>query len=751
MLLSVSLLAGICLLSGLGPTSPARAVGTLEEIPFPTDEGLGGEPFETAGEAVNSRRTVERADEPGPSDSIDFPDPILRAAVASKIGVSSSHITYRDLLKLQTLTSKGSGITDLTGLEHAQNLSSLYVDNNEIETLEPLSSLTTLRQLTISRNPISDISPLSHIPTINWLEINFTDIDSLEPLSGNTSLRWLQVAYTNITTLAPLANVTSLQQIWFQNTAVSDLSPLAGLSDMLTISAPSARITDLSPLRSLVDLDTVNVNDNHITDISVLESWPNISRVGFNGQTVSGSTAFVPAGAQSYTKQDVADLFSMPFGERQEVVSGAEPTNDGAGASWPDVIEDASTLEVGVSKPIVPGGPAFSADVTFPVERADFTNSALPAAVLGSQYGFTFTTTDGYIDPLVPAALQGFELLSDEVPGLSLSNSGALSGAPTLAGDYPLLVRGTDRHGNTLDREFQLTVDIDRGVAPTIQTASLPAATVGVAYAAQIKAAGTAPMQFAITSGRLPAGLKMTEAGRITGTPSSAGKSPVEVTVKNSAGTDSRTFQVSVSPLPIPCVPARNVAVFADVPVGHKFYTEIDWMHCMKYATGTRQPPAKPLYKPKDKLSREAMAAFIYRLEAPKNYRAPKTSPFADVRAGDPFYKEIAWMWDAKLSTGTQQPHGKPEFRPKERLSREAMAAFIYRLEKPTGYRAPKVSPLADMKPGMKFYTEISWMYDVGLTTGNKVGNTKEYWPKDRLSREAMAAFIHRLVMDYRA
>ncbi|QIK61989.1 hypothetical protein G7068_01280 [Leucobacter viscericola] len=198
------------------------------------------------------------------------------------------------------------------------------------------------------------------------------------------------------------------------------------------------------------------------------------------------------------------------------------------------------------------------------------------------------------------------------------------------------------------------------------------------------------------------------------------------------------------------CTVARKTPVFADTPVSHKFYKEIDWMACMKYSTGWRQPSGKPLYKPADNLERQAMAAFIYRMEAPKNYQAPAVSPFADVKPGDSFYKEIAWMYESKLSTGYREAGGKPTFRPHDSLSREAMAAFIYRLEAPKNYTAPKVSPMADMKPGMSFYKEISWMYSEKLSTGNKVGNTKEYWPKDDLSRQAMAAFIYRLVLDYR-
>ncbi|MCW2289001.1 putative Ig domain-containing protein [Leucobacter luti] len=292
--------------------------------------------------------------------------------------------------------------------------------------------------------------------------------------------------------------------------------------------------------------------------------------------------------------------------------------------------------------------------------------------------------------------------------------------------------------------------------APIITTPSLPNGEVGTPYSATIAATSADSPRLSVSNGALPAGVELNATtGKLSGKPTKAGAFKFEITASDGSGSTAREYVVTIVPAfvtnpPKQCAKPRKSPVFADVALTQKFYTEIDWMHCMKLSTGTRQPPAKPLYKPMDKLSREAMAAFMFRLEAPKNYTAPKVSPFADVKPGDAFYTQIAWMWEAKLSTGTAQASGKPLFKPKESLSREAMAAFIYRLESPKKYTAPKVSPMADMKPGMKFYKEISWMYSEKLTTGNKVGNTKEFWPKNKLSREAMAAFIYRLVTDYR-
>lgn len=119
---------------------------------------------------------------------------------------------------------------------------------------------------------------------------------------------------------------------------------------------------------------------------------------------------------------------------------------------------------------------------------------------------------------------------------------------------------------------------------------------------------------------------------------------------------------------------------FADVKRGDPFYNEIAWMYQKGYSTGIAQPSGKPRYEPKSQVSREAMAAFIYRLNN-ATYQGPATSPFSDMRKGDKFYNEITWMYQQKLSTGIAQPSGKPKYAPKDRVSREAMAAFIYRLK----------------------------------------------------------------------
>ncbi|MDQ0647256.1 hypothetical protein QFZ53_001452 [Microbacterium natoriense] len=467
--LATVITAFVLSMPGLLAVVPAHAEGppALEDIPL----GAESLPSYDRDEGSLETRSIAYRVQPLAADDQELaviPDPALRAAIARVQNVSDpSRLTKRNVRGLQFIDAPDAGITDLTGLEIAENLSLLYVDNNKITSLEPLRGLPELRQITASRNPITDIAPLSTIPGIDFLELNWTNISSLEPLRGNTALWRLQVAYTNITSLEPLSSVGTLTEVYFQNTAVSDLSPLRGLMKLSALSAPSANISDLEPLRGLPRLSLVNVNSNHVADISVFESWPSIARIGFNKQTVSAGEVLVPSGADHYTKIDVVDIFSMPYGNRQAVTAGATATSDSEGAIWSGIAQDATELSVYVSKSVVAGGPEFSATVTYPVARAVYLSGDPQPGTVGEKYQFAFSITDGFTATAnVQAATPGYSMAEGAVPGLTLSAAGVLAGTPLAEGAYVFEVRGTDRHGNTLDHEYMLRVGAGSVVTP---------------------------------------------------------------------------------------------------------------------------------------------------------------------------------------------------------------------------------------------------------------------------------------------
>ncbi|RIJ68908.1 S-layer homology domain-containing protein [Nakamurella silvestris] len=116
---------------------------------------------------------------------------------------------------------------------------------------------------------------------------------------------------------------------------------------------------------------------------------------------------------------------------------------------------------------------------------------------------------------------------------------------------------------------------------------------------------------------------------------------------------------------------------FVDVAVTAPFCGEIAWMASERISTGYEGNK----FRPADKVSRQAIAAFLYRLRFP-DAGAPRcdSSEFADVPTSSTFCGEIAWMDRVGITNGYTSGQTRT-FRPNESVSRQAMAAFLYRVE----------------------------------------------------------------------
>ena len=184
---------------------------------------------------------------------------------------------------------------------------------------------------------------------------------------------------------------------------------------------------------------------------------------------------------------------------------------------------------------------------------------------------------------------------------------------------------------------------------------------------------------------------------------------------------------------------------FADVSTGQQFYKEMAWLADQKISTGWVEANGTRTYRPMQSINRDAMAAFLYRAAGSPAYTPPARSPFADVSTGQQFYKEMAWLADQKISTGWVEANGTRTYRPLQSISRDAMAAFLYRAAGSPKYTPPAGSPFADVSTGQQFYKEMAWLADRGISTGWVEANgSRTYRPMQSISRDAMAAFLYR-------
>ena len=193
------------------------------------------------------------------------------------------------------------------------------------------------------------------------------------------------------------------------------------------------------------------------------------------------------------------------------------------------------------------------------------TASPLPSGTVGTAYSQTFAAIGG-------TPPYSWSVTSGTLPaGLTLSTTGILSGMPTTVDNSNFTVQVTG--GGTATKSFSLTINADL----VIDTASpLPSGTVGTAYNQTFAASGgISPYSWSVTSGTLPAGLTLSTAGILSGTPTTVDNSNFTVQV---TGGDNATklFSLEVNAGP------KTIRV-----EGNKYLILLDnWDNTVRYRAG---------------------------------------------------------------------------------------------------------------------------------------------------------------------
>ncbi len=167
----------------------------------------------------------------GAEEPVQFKDTTLRAVVEEVLWVEDP--TPSDMLEFTYLEAESMGIQSLVGLEHAKNLLTLRLsDNQYITDVTPLAGLTNLRTLILNQNRIADVSPLAGLVNLQELDIHHNEIRDVSPLSGMTKLWRLAIRENPIRDISPLAGLVDVRSLVLSCTEVNDLAPLLSMRSL---------------------------------------------------------------------------------------------------------------------------------------------------------------------------------------------------------------------------------------------------------------------------------------------------------------------------------------------------------------------------------------------------------------------------------------------------------------------------------------------------------------------------------------
>jgi hypothetical protein len=198
-----------------------------------------------------------------------------------------------------------------------------------------------------------------------------------------------------------------------------------------------------------------------------------------------------------------------------------------------------------------------------PANPLSITTTSLQQGQTAVAYNATLSATGG-------TAPYMWTLKSGTLPaGLSLSTGGTISGTPTTAGAASITVHVSDSATTPQTADSgNLALAISGG---TLQITSTVATvgTVGTAYNFQLQATGgVPPYSWSATASTLPAGLALSSAGVVSGTPTAAGTSNPSITVTDETTTNtiSQPVGFTINPAGTPLADGNYSFQFSGTP-----------------------------------------------------------------------------------------------------------------------------------------------------------------------------------------
>lgn len=175
-------------------------------------------------------------------------------------------------------------------------------------------------------------------------------------------------------------------------------------------------------------------------------------------------------------------------------------------------------------------------------------------------------------------------------------------------------------------------------------------------------------------------------------------------------------------------------SVFTDVTyanTGSWAADAVDFMNANSLIYGT----GKNHFNPTGTMTRGDLVLILYRLAGRPSVSGVK-NPFADVKSSDYYYDAVLWAYANSVVNGT----GRSTFSPKKNVTREQLAAILYRYSG-TPTTSGRLTSFTDADNVSSYATNaMKWAVGAGIITGSG----SKLNPQGSATRAQVAAMLHR-------
>jgi len=196
-------------------------------------------------------------------------------------GVINGQISTADALAVTTLDINNLNLTDITGINGFQNMTTLYASGNNLNAVS--LNLPNLEVLTLDNNNLSSID-LSTMPVLATVTVrNNTSLAAINP---NLSFPYVDIRMSNCAFSGNinLSNLTDLQIADFSNNAITGIET-TGLTDLDFLAVDNCGLANLD-VSSNINLTNLTALNNDLTCID-LSNNASLTGVELNGNDPS--------------------------------------------------------------------------------------------------------------------------------------------------------------------------------------------------------------------------------------------------------------------------------------------------------------------------------------------------------------------------------------------------------------------------------------------------------------------------------
>lgn len=167
---------------------------------------------------------------------------------------------------------------------------------------------------------------------------------------------------------------------------------------------------------------------------------------------------------------------------------------------------------------------------------------------------------------------------------------------------------------------------------------------------------------------------------------------------------------------------------FSDIPPGRAFFMEIGDL----VNKGVVHGYGGSTYHPDELTRRDHMVVFIYRAMGSPAYTPPRTSPFSDVSTGSSYYKEVCWARAKGITIG----YTDGTFRPTEGIRRDGLASLLYHAAGSPPASPQDAARFTDVSSTSGYATAIGWLAKTGISRGygNSTFRPRNRVPRDEMA-----------------